>query len=402
MTRVKLNALTGLRFVAAGMIVAHHSRTLQIPVPNYALGHGVSFFFVLSGFIIAYAYPKLDSKVEVSNFLVARIARIWPAHFAALLLVIAFFQRPLDRIFVANALLVHGWVPSEPWYFSYNAPSWSISTELFFYIAFPVLIFQWAKSWWWKWIASAILIIALIWLADFLHLPIESQKDEPSMNGLLYVSPLARLFEFTTGMVAYTAFQKLQSLSRKLNDFVFTSLEILVITLAGYSIVTFASLVFLAPYFSDTGMQWLGHASDVLIFPVVVVVFAFGRGWLSRLFGSTPMIFLGEISFSIYLVHALIFSFYSAHWQSDRSAPDYLGLVMCVAATLALSSMIWAVIEVPSRTAAKRWLKKRSALIAFERANTSWGRFFCSVQRAFPKLNSTIELNLIDKEGEPH
>jgi peptidoglycan/LPS O-acetylase OafA/YrhL len=355
-----MNALTGLRIVAAGMIVAHHSRGLQIPVPNYALDHGVSFFFVLSGFIIAYAYPKLDSKGEVFNFIVARIARIWPAHFAALLLVVTLLQMPLDRTFVANALLLHGWVPSWPWYFSYNAPSWSISAELFFYIAFPFLIFQWSRSWWWKWIASAILVIALIWLGGTLHLPDISQKDQPSLHGLLYINPLARLFEFTSGMVAYSAFQQLQSVSHKLIDVVFTFLEILVVTLAGYSFVTHASLVFLAPYFQGTGMQWLRHTSDVLIFPFVVFVFAFGRGWLSRFFGRPPMILLGEISFSIYLVHSTVFGFYLRHWRIDDTAPNYLGLVVCITATLALAFIICAIIEVPCRTAAKRWLQKRS------------------------------------------
>src|SRR5207249_3735398 len=192
MARVKLNALTGLRFVAAAMIVVHHSRGFfQIPLPHYALDHGVSFFFVLSGFIIAYAYPKLDNKHDVFDFYVARIARIWPAHFATLLLVLPLLQTPINLTFVANAFLLHSWVPSKPWYFSYNHPSWSISTELFFYAVFPILIFQWNRSWWWKWIASGILIIWLIWFGEMLHLPAESQNNEPSMHGLLYVSPLA-------------------------------------------------------------------------------------------------------------------------------------------------------------------------------------------------------------------
>ena len=235
MMRVKLDALTGLRIVAAGMIVAHHSRVLQIPVPNYALDHGVSFFFVLSGFIIAYAYPKLDGKGEVLKFLVARIARIWPAHFVALLLVVAFLQMPLDRMFLANMFLLHGWVPSWPWYFSYNAPSWSISTELFFYIAFPALIFQWNRSWWWKWIGSMILVIALIWLGDLLRLPALSQNDEPTLHGLLYINPAARLFEFTTGMVAYSVFTRCESVSRNLGNRVFIVLE----TIGCYSCLLF-------------------------------------------------------------------------------------------------------------------------------------------------------------------
>ncbi len=364
MARVQLPALTGLRIVAAGMIVANHSRALNIPVPNYALDHGVSFFFVLSGFIIAYAYPKLDNKGEVFNFIAARIARIWPAHIVALLLVIAVIQMPLDRKFVANALLLQGWVPSSPWYFSYNAPSWSISTEWFFYLAFPVLIFRWNTSWWWKWTASAILVLALIWIGDALHLPTLSVEGEPCLEGLLYINPLARLFEFTTGMVAYLAFQRLQSVSHKLNGGVFTLLESFVVALASYSVVTRASQVLLAPYFQGTGMEWLWFSSDVLVFPFVVVVFAFGRGWLSHFFGSPLLILLGEISFSIYLVHITVFAFYVRHWQINQSGPDYLGLAVCVAATLVVAFMIWFVIEVPCRAAVKRWLKKRSAFLS--------------------------------------
>lgn len=221
MTRVKLNALTGLRIVAAGMIVVHHSRALQIPVPNYSLDHGVSFFFVLSGFIIAYAYPSLDSKGDVLRFFAARFARIWPAHIVALLLVLVCLQQPLDKTIVANAFLVHGWIPSWPWYFSYNAPSWSISTECFFYVAFVPLIFRWTASWWWKWIGSLVLVFVLIKIGVLLNLPALSKNDEPTLHGLLYVSPLARLFEFTTGMVVCLAFGNIEPMSRAINHNVF-------------------------------------------------------------------------------------------------------------------------------------------------------------------------------------
>ena len=364
MARPKLDALTGLRFLAAAMIVAHHSTALQIPVPNFALDHGVSFFFVLSGFIIAYAYPKFDSKGDVLKFLVARIARIWPAHFVALLLAVALLQLPLDRMFLANAFLLHGWIPSWPWYFSYNAPSWSISTELFFYIAFPVLIWKWNRSWWWKWMGSIILVMALIRFGEIMRLPAVSHSDEPTLHGLLYINPLARLFEFTTGMVAYLVFQKCQPASDELGEISFTLLEILALTLAAYSIVSGASRAILAQYFVGTGMQWLAHTSDVLIFPLVIVVFAFGRGWLSFFFGSPPLVLLGEISFSIYLVHLTIFDFYIRQRQIDHVGPDYLGLAVCLAATLALAFVIWVIVESPCRSAAKRWLKKSPAFMS--------------------------------------
>ena len=361
MNRVKLNALTGMRIVAAGMIVVHHSRALRIPVPNWALDHAVSFFFVLSGFILAYAYPELQNKGEVRNFLVARIARLWPAHAVALLLIIVLLQMPLDRTLVANALLLHAWVPFWPYYFSYNGPSWSISTELFFYLVFPFIIFRWNRSWLLKLISSALLLIAIIFLSNTLKLPDLSQKNQITAASLLYINPLGRLFEFVTGIVAYSVFKQLRPLAQNIDHNVFTVFDVIIITIAGYSIITDASIIFLAPYFQGAGMQWLGHSSDVVIFPFLIIIFAFEAGWLSRLFASAPMILLGEMSFSVYLVHATVFEFYRRHWEVDHTAPDYPGLVICVGATLVLAFVIWAVVETPCRAAAKRWIKERSA-----------------------------------------
>ena len=57
--------------------------------------------------------------------------------------------------------MVHGWIPSASWYFSYNSVSWSISTELFFYLMFPLLIWNWTRTFWWKWLAALGLLILL-------------------------------------------------------------------------------------------------------------------------------------------------------------------------------------------------------------------------------------------------
>jgi peptidoglycan/LPS O-acetylase OafA/YrhL len=209
------------------------------------------------------------------------------------------------------------------------------------------------------------LVIVLIWLGGVLHLPELSFNDEATLHGMLYINPLARLFEFTTGMVTYLAFQKFQSVFNKLNHIVFSFLELFVIIVAGYLISHPTFVVILSPCFQGAGMQWLGHTSNMLVFPLVIIVFAFGRGWLARFFGSPPMIFLGEISFSVYLVHATVFGFYSKHWQIDKTSPDYLRYAICVAATLALAFMIWAFIEVPCRTVAKRWLRNGPEFLSY-------------------------------------
>src|SRR4051812_20374502 len=84
----KLHALTALRFFAAAMIVMLHAQSYFGTVPllgHFTLTQGVCFFFVLSGFILTYAYPALDGK-GAARFLVARLARIVPLHLFALLL----------------------------------------------------------------------------------------------------------------------------------------------------------------------------------------------------------------------------------------------------------------------------------------------------------------------------
>src|SRR5688500_18317145 len=88
----KIDALTSLRFVAAALIVLHHSRGLfdfdQSLGDPFQLSQAVSFFFVLSGFILTYVYPSLGDT-GARRFFLARVARIWPAHVAAFLLIVA-------------------------------------------------------------------------------------------------------------------------------------------------------------------------------------------------------------------------------------------------------------------------------------------------------------------------
>src|SRR5437899_7468876 len=90
-TAVKLNALTSLRFIAAAMIVFYHSDPTfgkYDPFKSFDKDQAVSFFFVLSGFILSYVYPILNSFGDIRRFVVARFARIWPAHIFAFVLVL--------------------------------------------------------------------------------------------------------------------------------------------------------------------------------------------------------------------------------------------------------------------------------------------------------------------------
>src|SRR5439155_19441149 len=123
---------------------------------HFALGQGVSFFFVLSGFVLAYNYPRLDGAKAIGGFYVARIARIWPAHIASALLFvvlianISYFTLPAGSralITLAHVTMTQAWIPLSRFITAYNTVSWSISTEFFFYLAFPLLAANWRSTW---------------------------------------------------------------------------------------------------------------------------------------------------------------------------------------------------------------------------------------------------------------
>lgn len=197
LTSIKLDQLTSLRFFAAAMIVIHHSAGLfgfGTPPTPFILGQGVSFFFVLSGFILAYVYPKLSTFSEVRRFLYARFARIWPAHVVTFLLAFWLLSHKWNtEIALANLTLVHAWIPQQSYFFSYNAPSWSISAEFFFYLVFPVLIYRWERNWLIKILLSAGILLALIVYSMLTHLPSHGST-------LLYINPVSRIFEFIFGI----------------------------------------------------------------------------------------------------------------------------------------------------------------------------------------------------------
>lgn len=130
------------------MIVVHHTISYGLFGPSEPQEQasiwvqGVSFFFVLSGFILAYVYPNLETWPEIRRFWLARIARVWPA--LAFSFIFAFWLLSLDwdsPIALTNLLMINAWIPYQDYFFSYNSPSWSVSTEFFFLLGFPIFNF---------------------------------------------------------------------------------------------------------------------------------------------------------------------------------------------------------------------------------------------------------------------
>jgi peptidoglycan/LPS O-acetylase OafA/YrhL len=326
---VKLDPLTSLRFFAAAMIVLGHSHRLFGSLglaTHLSLAQGVSFFFVLSGFILAYNYPTLTTRAEVGGFLKARIARIWPAHIAAIGLLFLLtsdlnlggLSSTSARYFaaIANLFLFQSIVPLRDVFLSFNGVAWSISTEMFFYFAFPLLITSILPGWKIKLLFLSLIVILYLWFATAWKVPSDDSLPQLNLMGLLYVNPFVRLLEFFVGVLAYSVYMKFRTATRDQPLWLFSIAEVLIV---GFALLS----IWLSPHIT-TFLGWQGDLANVvhfylvksgsfLVFAPLIIIFAFGKGILSRVLSWYFMILLGEISFALYLVHTTVLKWYESN-----------------------------------------------------------------------------------------
>ncbi|KAA6341559.1 hypothetical protein EZS27_010629 [termite gut metagenome] len=144
-----IKSLTSLRFIFAIMIFMHHYSRGEGTGAIFPEGFlGVTFFFILSGFVLSYSYwGKLsERKIHFWDFLKRRVIKLYPLHLLCLFVALVFsrFSLPIKTI-IPNMLLLQSWIPIQGYYFSGNAVSWCLSNEIFFYFIFPMLVVLFGK-----------------------------------------------------------------------------------------------------------------------------------------------------------------------------------------------------------------------------------------------------------------
>lgn len=395
---VKLDPLTSLRFFAAAMIVLGHSHRLFGSLglaKNLSLAQGVSFFFVLSGFILAYNYPTLTTRAEVGSFLKARIARIWPAHIAAIGLLFLLtsdlnlggLPSTSARYFaaIANLFLFQSIVPLKDVFLSFNGVAWSISTEMFFYFAFPLLITSILPGWKIKLLFLSLIVTLYLWFATAWGVPSDDALPQLNLMGLLYVNPLVRLLEFFVGVLACNVYMKFRVTTSEQPMWLFSIAEVVIVGLALLS-------MWLSPR-STTFLGWQGDLANVvnyylvksgsfLVFAPLIIIFAFGKGMLSRVLSWSLMILLGEISFALYLVHTTVLKWYesNASYFSDwNQLSKVIGYWLL---SLFLAFLLHKSIENPCR----------KLILSFSKVKTTeaWKGFFSGYQAVYILLTAIV------------
>ena len=342
----EIKPLTTLRFLAAFAVVVSHasgSFTCWHGLDRcYLVGQAVTFFFVLSGFILTYNYFHLKDIKGAASFYLARLARIWPAHVCSLLLLIllipeVFKIRSGDLpLFLGNLFLLQAWIPSWQVFFSYNASAWSISTEMFFYICFPFLLWGMNKRWYFPLSVSAFALVLLVCLANAMHLP-EFDSVHLSNQGLLYINPLSSIFDFCAGMTAALFWR--ETLSKiKITRLAATFLELGM--LAGVCLLNInsAALAYVASSCLGTsGAYWIQNSGlSIAGFALLILIFAMNKGWISRLFSHPALVLLGELSFGIYMLHSVLITFLGVNFPQENSTGACLVFLvaLCVSAHL--------------------------------------------------------------------
>ena len=265
---------------------------------------GVSFFYILSGFILSFVYQDkfINRSISIKDFYISRFARIYPLHIITLILILPIapeFYNPTNYLgwvikITSQLTLTQSFIPKESIYFSFNAPSWSLSNALFFYLIFPFVIRYFYRLKQNK--AFTAVLICMFILLPFVMI----NTNKLLQHWLYYINPVIRSCDFVIGILLFHIHQVIIGRVR-LTKLSSTVLEI-------SSILVFA--VFL--YYHNLVPEVIKYSYYTwLPLSLIILVFSFQKGYLSDILNNRLLIILGKSSFGIYLFHRVVIKYFS-------------------------------------------------------------------------------------------
>lgn len=372
--RDALPALTGLRFVAALLVVLFH---YQFLVPGLARSAapgarviqagfvGVSIFFVLSGFILAYTYlePSGTMRRSMSAFWHARFARIYPAYAVALVLSLPIFidvavVRPVGVIHLSDFIkaavltptLLQAWTPKKAW--MWDGPAWSLSVEAFFYALFPFIAVAIARR-------PRRQVVAIGCFAGLCALAGPSVYALTSPLGIWQVTtatygpwiatlkflPLFHLPEFVIGICTGVILNHRRDADSKRRS------------LAWITLIGAAAVVGMLALSDRIPFLFLQCGALALPFAVLIYCLAFQQGILAKALSTRAAQLLGGASYSLYLLHLPISTYLTISGKLLGFAwlTGWVGVAVYVAVAIGAALAVFVFIEEPSRS----WLRAR-------------------------------------------
>lgn len=352
---MRLEQLTFIRFIAAIAVVIHHFGMSIFPFNNIILYKifkqgdlGVSFFFFLSGFVMIIAYQN-KNKIDFFDYIKNRFARIYPVFLlaAALIFINKIVQGDeylnIKGLFL-HLTMLHAWIPG--YQLSYNIASWTLSVEFFFYFLFPFLFnsFYTNKQVKFSRILSFTLII---WIITQIILVLFKPNLFFNFEGIAFLYkevlrlfPLMHLNQFLVGNLFGLLFLKYGVKAIKNYDIQIIALTsiLLLVLILNPDINLFGGLI-------------------LVVFAPLVYFIACNNGFLTKISNYKFLIFLGEISYGIYILQYPIYYltkyFYKTY--NNNYIGDGLKFYIMIFLLILVSSLSYLYIEKPLREKIKRF-----------------------------------------------
>lgn len=336
---MRIDQLTFTRFLAAVSIVIFHYGGGSIFTENSQLSFifenaniSVSYFFILSGFVMIIAYGKKPFVSFIAYFK-NRFARIYPLYFLAVILVIFVQLKAVEFDFSGlflNIFMVQAWIPGKA--LSFNFPAWSLSVEVLFYAIFPFVFNEVYKKMALKRISIA---IVLFWIFTQVVTNVLFQyfgeSDSVYAKDFILYNPLLHLHQFLVGNLAGLLFIKYLNEKKRNYDLL---------------ILVFAVLVILALKF-PFGLNL--HSASALLFVPLILLISLNTGVITQLFQKKLFVFLGEISFGVYILQYPVCFFISNYRIKKYLHIEDLNvsLLIRVGILILISSITYIYIEKP-------------------------------------------------------
>ena len=320
----KIEALTSLRFLVAIHVILFHNISffdgVPIPLWNF-IQHGyigVSFFFVLSGFILTYNYIDLFDSNQFNSlaFFRSRFLRIYPAYLTALIFSLPLFlyfllkTLPIFLFFlksifvtVLSMALLQSWIPQALG--SLNAPGWSVSTEAFLYFSFPFILpklIEFTRS------TLLLMLIGLIcWILSLIPPFISSLEFDAITGDLLLPSmqspypvwrtffssfPVFHLPQFIIGILGAVFLKFRSKISLNITN---NNININLLVLA---ILIILAIIYCTQIIPG---RLLNNGLLSPFFALLLFLLSLEKSFLNRILSAKTLIVLGEASYFIYI-----------------------------------------------------------------------------------------------------
>ncbi len=347
---MRIEQLTFTRFIAAMAIVLFHfGKPLNVfsqPLLHQLLiqaNIGVSYFFLLSGFVMIIAYGR-KQEVRPVSYMQNRFARIYPVYLLAIVLSLiykSFFvaeKFTFGEVFL-NVFALQSWIPAKA--MSINFPGWSLSVEFLFYAVFPFAFNYFYRNFSLKQLFFPIL---LLWLISqiFFNWGINSGfqiSDIPrETENFLFYFPLMHLNQFLLGNLAGIFFIK--KLNNKSGNY-------------DAIILSISLLIILALVFKPTFLSYHNGLLAILFVPFIIFT-ALNTGWITKFSNKKFAIYLGEISYGIYILQIPVFMMTKFCLLKLGIVGDFKIFILGIVSLLIVSAISYQYFETPLREKIKK------------------------------------------------